>query len=743
MKKFLKILLILIILGAGGFWVYIKYISPITVKKAMIMVPDDAVMVIETSNLTKAWTEISDSKMWGYLTKNLYFNDLNEDIELLNEYLKDNIIAEKALKNRKLLMSMHMISARDWDFLFVVDLKILAKFKNRGLKSILGLVEGYKVKEREYNGETIIELADNENPSDIIYLVISDNLLVATFTGALIEKSIDQKPKDENDLGYWANNQAYTNVLNKLHDGEELFRMFFNYSQIDAFSMSYLTEESETVKMLGNSLTYSGFDINFSDELLSFEGYTDIDSVGSYIKAMANVPPGKINAWRIMSDQTALYFSMGFDNFFDFYYNLTKQYEEGNAEDMEDIEDNIAKIERLLGISMHDDFFNWIGKEIALVKLRPSKTTKLEDVVVAVHTNDIDEAKAGLERIIKKIKNRIRVVKFKPEEYKNYTIQYLEMKGFFKIFLGKMFKDIEKPYFTYIEDFVIFSNSLETLKSTIDDYIKGNTLDKKSDFVNFKDEFSNKSNITIFIRTPQIYENLYYHSDAKDRQDIKENKEFILSFDKIGFQLVSEGDIFKTTLLAMHNPDAVLADELEKIEKEVSEDMFREEVELLTFKIILPESFLEVDTLFKEYHDGGEKLKFEGRIHNKNITDTWKTYYESGRIKSSVNYKEGKIEGEAFFYYDNEKKTTKAEAYFEEDQLTGNYFEFYENGAQKAKIQYSKGFADEEAWFYYPNGKLKIEGNYKDGLKHGKWVYFDEKGKEIGKGKWKKGEKVK
>ena len=70
MKKFLKILLILVILGAVGFWVYIKYVSPVAVKKAMTMVPNDAVLIIETSNLTYAWSEISDSKMWNYLTEN-------------------------------------------------------------------------------------------------------------------------------------------------------------------------------------------------------------------------------------------------------------------------------------------------------------------------------------------------------------------------------------------------------------------------------------------------------------------------------------------------------------------------------------------------------------------------------------------------------------------------------------------------------------------------------------------------
>jgi antitoxin component YwqK of YwqJK toxin-antitoxin module len=367
----------------------------------------------------------------------------------------------------------------------------------------------------------------------------------------------------------------------------------------------------------------------------------------------------------------------------------------------------------------------------------------LEDVIVAIHTNDIDAAKAGLERIMKKIKNRIRLVKFEPEDYKNFTIYYLEMPGFFRLFLGKMFKDIEKPFFTYVEDFVVFSNSSQTLKLFIDDYISGNTLDKNIDFVNFKDEFDVKSNITFFIRTPQMYENLYYYSTPEDRKAVKENKEFILSFEKIGFQLVSEGDMFKTTLLAMHNPNAVNADMLEVIEQEVTEGMFRDEPESKLFKIELSQSSLENDKFYKEYFENSENVKIEGHIQNHKPNGIWKSYYESGRIKNSVNYKDGIIEGEAWFYYDDENKTIKANAVFESDMLEGIYTEYFENGTQKAKMLYKAGLADGDAEFYYPNGKLKITAEYKDGLKNGKWFYFDEKGKEIGREKYKRGERVK
>ncbi len=739
MKKFLKFSLIsilLIFITVGAYWAYIYYLADTSNKNALNYIPDDAVFIVETNNLSKAWTEISNSEAWTFLTKNAYFSDINSDIEDLNKYLKENQFADLLLKDRTLTMSVHMISQKDWDFIFVVDLKKMSNVLKGNLKAGLGFVEGYTVTERLYKGFKIVELSDNENPNDIIYLTLAHNLLVVSFSGILIERSIDQSK----DL-HWENNEKFATVSQKI-DGNNLFKMFVNYSQISNFSLSYLTEESETVKMLSTSLAHTAFNINLENEMLSFKGFTNIDSTNSYIKALSKVNPGKFSAWEILSNQTSLYMAMSFENYKDFYQNLINQYKEGNTKDMEDIDKNVKLIEKLLGISMEQDFFGWIGSEISFAKLRPGNNTRIEDVLIVFKTKDIENAKAGLGNIIKKIKRRT-PLKFEKESYKNYDIQCLEIKGFFKVFFGKMFADIEKPYFTYIEDYVVFSNSLETLKNEIDDYITGNTLSHNTNFVSFKDEFNNKANLTLFLLTPRMYENLYFYSKPEDRKAIKENKEFILSFAQIGFQLTSNGENFETLFMAKHDPNAVNSDQLEVFEKEVTDDLFKTELDSLSFKYVFEDYTFTQDTLYKEFYPESNVLKVEGKIV-KNIPDgLWKEYYENGNIKSSVNYINGYINGEAFFFYDKNPKVTKAEMTFENDKVIGNYFEYYENGTQKAKIIYKKGKSEGDAEFYHPNGKLKIKANYKDGLRDGKWEYFDERGGKVGTEKWKNGEKKK
>jgi hypothetical protein len=739
MKKFFRflfILILIVVIGVGGWWAYNKYWVKPPKRDSLTVVPENSVFMVQTSDLSGAWTEISNSEVWKYLIKNPYFSEINSDIELLDAFLANNKVADAVLSGRSLLTSVHMTSGVDWDILFVADMKDIAAMIRPKLNTTLSYAEGFNLREREYNGQTIFELRSIEDPREMIYLTLTDNLLVVSFTGSLIEKSVDGM----ND-NYWDKNIDFVKVSNKLA-GKELFRFYFNYNQLQAFMKSYLTEDSESAEMIARSLTFSAFDMYLQEELLSFDGYTGVDSIGSYVKALAGVRPGSMSAWRVASDQTALYFSMGFDNYMDFYTNLTEQYRAGNAQDMEDIEDNVNKIEKYFGINIEEQFFSWIGNEIAFLKLRPDNERRLEDVVVIIHTNNIANAKAGMGEITKKVKRRS-PVKFSDIKYKNFDIFYLDRRNFFKLFFGDLFRNLEKPYFTYIEDFVVLSNSPDVLKTVIDDYITGRTLNNLEDFTDFKNEFKGKSNLTVFIRTPQIYENLYAYSTPEDKKAVKENRDFILSFSSIGFQLVSEGDIFKTTLKAKHNPNAVNIDRLERMEMETSDISFRDYIDSMEFMVELPDEFADKDTFYTRHFAGTNKVKTEGQIKDGKPQGLWKSYYESGNIMHSVNYDKGEPQGECFFFYDTPKKTVKALAEYDSDNELKLYSEFHDNGARKSEIEYDDGKAHGDAKYYFRTGSLKIEGAYKNGQKHGRWKYYDENGDRLGVERWRNGEKRK
>jgi len=694
MKRFFKWFFILILLGVaggGGYYVYDNYIVKHENRTDFSVVPNDPIFIIGTSNLSKGWTTVSESNIWKHLLKNPYFEDINEYAELMDEFLANNKAMDLLLGNRNMLISAHMISGVDYDFLFIVDLQT-AKTLSKGIDDALKLIEGYDIKKRKYKGIEILELTEIEDHTNIIYLYVMDNLLVGSFTSELIERSVDQKDKK-----YWENNQQFAEVSEDL-SSRKLLKFFFNYDQLPPFINIYMEDMEESTKGIADALSFSIFHANLENDRLSFDGYTVLDSAASYFSALSDVKPGKMRAYEIISDQAALYLSIGFKSYSMFYQSLMDQYAKDNAKDLEDYEKNVRRLEKYLGINVEKDFFDWIGEEIAFVKLRPSDGTRVEDVVVAINAKNIENAKNGFGKIARQIKKRS-PAKFKSMEYKNFEIKYLEIKGFFKLFLGKLFKKLEKPYITYIEDFMVLSNSEETLKEIIDEYIKGHTLSHSETFMDFKDNFDVKSNVSMFLQMPKMYTNLYQFSNYETKKSVKENKDLILSFNRIGFQFVAEGDLFKTTLIADHDPDAALDDELEKFEKKTSDALRLAYFDSLEFKIILPDSVLKTDRAYKEEYPETQSTKYEGRIVDNKPNGLWRTYYPGGNLKNTVNYKDGKVEGEAFFYYDDQKETKMVELTYEEDVINGIYLEFYENGAQKATLTYEEGVLNGDAEF--------------------------------------------
>jgi antitoxin component YwqK of YwqJK toxin-antitoxin module len=730
-KKIVLGIFAVIIIAIISFIAYI-YFSEAKNRSPFTAIPDDAIYIIETNDLTKGWATISDSKMWKHMRTNKHFEDISKSAASLDSLIKGNATMDMLFSDRQMLISAHMISGNDYDFIFVVNMTSASKivFLKDYISSIVGAF-GYSLSTRNFEGSEIMELTDDKT-LEVLYISFIDNLFVGSYSPILIEKSIKQKDKNN-----WTKNKSFQDVAGEI-SSSKLFNFYFNYNMLSKFMGVYLSEESDMVNSLGSSLKFTAFNVNFEDERLSFSGYTNLaDSVSSYLKALSTIDPGKADGYKLVSENAALYFSMCFDDFNDFYKNLTTELSNEKGAQYEDYSKTVKKVEKLFKIDLEKDFFSWIGNEIAFVKMKPVVNAKENDVSILINTKDIDDAKAGMEHLTKQVKKRS-PLKFDTVNYKGYCINYLDIKGFFKLFFGKLLGKLEKPYFTYMDDYVVFSNSSSALMDMIDDYQKGRTLEKNEAFVKFKENFESKSNVTVFVRMPEMYSHLYLYSNNEKRKGVHDNKDLILSFSEVGFQLVSDGKLLKTTLIIEHDEDALFNQELEKFEN-AAEDLYFGEFDSLKFKPVLSAVQLAKEGHFEIKDDSG-KVKSEGTVSDGKIEGVVKSFYESGNLKSRVNYRDGKAAGKATFYYDSDEQKVKAEMVFDEDeQIKGEYVEYYENGARKAVLEFEDNKPNGDATFYYDSGIVKIEGSYKDGVKNGKWKNYTEDGNILDKAKWKKG----
>ena len=119
---------------------------------------------------------------------------------------------------------------------------------------------------------------------------------------------------------------------------------------------------------------------------------------------------------------------------------------------------------------------------------------------------------------------------------------------------------------------------------------------------------------------------------------------------------------------------------------------------------------------YENYSDGpftGSVIgEFQGKIINGKKEGQFVRYYESGKLKSKINFKDNKLEGEWLYYYDNGQLMDKHN--FKDGKKNCGCISYHENGQLWMKTNYKDGKRDGEQLFYNENGKLYKTEIWKD-----------------------------
>jgi len=662
MKRILLIILSILTISIG-FFSYKYYFTNTKNLNSIHLIPRDAIYFVASDTPIQNWKTIRDSDIWKHLQTNSYFATLTTSVNTLDSILNDNEKFFDLLGSKKVMVSAHPISKRKYDFLFIVDLKKTAKFLQfkRFLKTLIG--DNFSISERIYKDIEILEIFDKKT-RDTLYLSVIDNNLVASYTHTLVEAAISQINESTigRDLKFIA--------INKQLDNDDLLRVFVQYNYVDEF-VEILTNSTTNkwLNDLSKSLVFSGFDIALkANNKIIAKGYTNTNEHHiSYLQAFENAGLGTQSCAEVSPHRTSMYLSLGFDNFTTFYNNY-KSIQDKNLKQFGEVDKNTKKIESLLDIDIQKNFIDWIDDEVALLKLEPISQNEKMDFAVVLKAKRTALATKNLRFILKQIKKKT-PVKFKQIKYKGYPINFMSIKGFFKVFLGGYFKDLEKPYFTIIDDFVVFSNHPNTLKYIITNYIEKNTLSKATNYKEFKSSFDNKSNLFIYINTPMIYSSILNHVGTSTQKQLIKNKAYFTSFTQLGIQLYPKKDLFKSSFIIQYQDQESI--------------LYSEEFKLPTV---------------------GPLLKKDTSSDSSNAP---------------------------LFVTTSDREIIEITPINPPDLNAKRYTEKYSNGQLKIVAKMKDGVLHGRYREYYNNGETKIKGYFKKGKRSGRWKKYDKKGDRI------------
>ncbi len=734
--KFVFYLILLVILGISFYVGYLKFFVKIHNIQAFNAVPSNAFLVVETSDLWKAYDKITSTDLWRHLLTTEYFKDIDNDFKQIDKYLHSTPLPKDFFQNRKLIIALATVG-RTWDLVYIADLKDIAKAKDQ-IQPLLNQIPDYKTFKITYSPDkkhtyTVYKLVYLKNQYQKIYLSITENLLIISQNRNLLQKSLQALSQK-----YWENDTNFLQI-NKLETNGKLFKILINFKQLDDFVRTFQTKISPTIELFSNGLNYAILNLDIHDNIIDLKGYTQVDTNSTYLYSFSQLKPAIVSSYRIMTSQTAANFMLNFQDYSLFYQQIMTQYQKNSPKDYENLQKNIDRIEKLFGININDDLLSWIGNEVALYKLTPQQNEKLQDAVITIETKDPELAKEKLTKIFKKIK-KVTPISFKSINYKGFEISYLKIKGLFNLLFGKYFKDIDLPYYTFINGFVVFSNSPTVLERVIDDYITNNTLQNDEKFYNFYTEFEQKANISTFIIIPNMFRTIYFYAPTTVQQKLKQNKELLTGFSFLGLQIINKNDKLKLLVKVQYDPGVKIDLQIRQIEQQANIQELISQIDSLKFKIQLPDSLLQNNGQVTIYFPNSQQIQYQGQVQDGHPVGLWRAYYQDGNLKMTQLFDmDGTLTGTVQFFYDNKANTKLAEFPIDKDLITGNVIIYYPNGAKRAEIQYKNNIKDGTVTYYYPDGSIQIIGHYKKGQKHGKWLYYDKQGNLISKEFWKNG----
>ena len=650
------------------------YISPDKNIQQIYLVPKDAALIIQSSDPVKDWKKFSNSSPWKTLKQAKLYETITNNIEFLDSIVNTNKSLLSLVGKRSMMISLHKTRTNDFDFLIIIDMLKMSKvsvLKNQ-MENIL-TTSGFTVTNRNFRDIEIIEMRDKDT-REILYGAFIQNHFVATYNSKLLEASINEldQPTIGLDRGFIE--------ADRLVAEKGLCRLYVNYAYLPEFISIYIGELSPYLNVFCEAMNFAGLYGEITDNKVEFKGYSLLkEQTDPYISAILGSGKKKMHAHEIMPARTAFYTNLGFGDLKTFVKKLESAMSANDKDVYRSYLSTKSTLEEYVGISLEKNFLSWMDGEFAFAQTEPGALGHEAEIILAIRANNVADMKRNMEFIEKQVKNTT-PVKFKSVEYKGYPISYLEIKGFFKLFFGGLFERFEKPYYTYIGDYAVFSNKPATILSFIEDYEQKNLMVNSEGFKNVYNRAESSSTLFAYLDIEKFYPLLKPILTTETWSNISDRKDIINSFPYWLFQVVGNKEV-----VSLHM-------NIDHIKPEVKKEDQSVEIDKL-------ENMAGADTLIADKADEIDEAMNVDATSERELMNELQRFY--------VEKFEGNVLRE---YYEN--SILKSETETKENQRWGRYRAYYPDGALRVRGKYIKD-KPKGTWKYYtPEGKYERKERY-------------------------------
>jgi len=548
LRKLSFIVVLLAFIGAMTYsYFHFKTIKQ-PISNSIKAVPTSAALIIESKQIVASWQKLSKTNLiWQELLGTNYVNNLNSSLEYLDSLrLKDKQF-DSFLKHQHVFVSAHMSGANNFNYLFTIGLP--TNVNEQDINDYIAKASPKSSKTTKlYDGISITSIKKS-NSIHAFHYAVHDGILSCGYSMILVEDAIRQKQSQHS----LTNINDFSKVL--LTAGDKIdANLYVNYKVFPNVLSTVISPAFQSdLDNLSNMANWAEVDLDLVPNAIKLNGYTYAnDSVNNYLNAWANQESKKPTILQMLPQNISTFIHLGYSDFDLFRKNYETYLEKNNK--LFEFGAAIKLTETKYNINFTTDFLNHINDEMALV-ISESAAGKYKNGAFAVFKmKNIEDAISAITKIDTTIDN-IKNIVGDSINFKGYLIQQINLPGMMKVLFGEPFSIVTENYYTSINNYLIFGNSINSLRDFINYYERGKTLARDEHFSAFMDNLNNNSNIMVYsniARSKDLYKAFVSNETAND---IDTHKELLNKFEAIAIQISkSKNNLFYNNIYINHNP---------------------------------------------------------------------------------------------------------------------------------------------------------------------------------------------
>lgn len=524
-----------LIAGGSGYWFLFKTSD----LKTWSFVPDNSISVYEPADLSVLLSSNEDRKILKNLKNIPSLRSLSESFEIL-EKLDSALTPDKSIiDNTKTLVSFHMgnNSPNTLAPLFIIEVKsaksklLLDKIKEHLLS------EGYKEKDRAYQGYTINELIKKD--THLAYIQI-ENFIIASTTPFLVddairtmEKSLKSPISKHSEIELARNQKLIGNG-----------RVYINNKELSKYINRITDSNKNDFSWLRSFCDLYHLDLKVSEDRIDLEGFAILNDSNNYLSIYNNVRGVGFEMKNVIPDHANMVVHISFDDILAWKKGLKAYW---TAYDPSYIS-KLGEIENRYFFDTKTLFEN-CKDELGLFVLDEKKNFVNEKIIALEHKDQY-----VLEKIFTEFSDAVNQDTSEVfVEYANRRIGYLPIDNLPSRMFGDMFNGFSESYYWISNKYLFIGSSQRALEILIDDMDKESTWQKSVRTNNFLESTHEDAAFSVYTKGQGSWDLIKDVLNKDLIQSLNTNRTILNQIEHSVIQFTKVDDHYYTNI-ALHHP---------------------------------------------------------------------------------------------------------------------------------------------------------------------------------------------